>query len=421
VPKERAISLWKRTITLTQSSISRKMATMIAWSVIRRHVYVNLLRWRIKLRHMEPVYKALSIVVLALIIIAIALWTHFGTAASLPVLADMMPILLAIAGIILSYVPPKKETHIFTTMLLIVFGLAGSAVMTTARLRSEGDHRREVKGLNDKLDAVGTQNTHLANVLLGAKGTVTEAQRRAGIETTLRNKYILSHDPIDPEILAGNKMPPAAWVNDQLKSLGEEWTVSPEKSNTTPTAPIRSYLIFEDNPRFAGSAGAVPGAVAIEGANYRVGDPLGFNVHYKANGPNEIQLIGGASMLLIEPDSTPETQKSAISFFLHESSSEHRKWLKENPKASVFRTTLMPGEAQFVTAFAWTGNPDKKWVTTEDDLDKLKTGAEIAIVMTVLSYKEGGILHHLRRCLRLQPPAQPPGVWALCEGFASSD
>lgn len=237
-------------IAVTQVSISGKMAKMHSGSMIGRRVYLRLLRWRIKLRHAEPVYRALSAVVLALMILAIVLWRHFGTAASLPVLADMMPILLAIAGIIMSYVPPKKETHIFTTMLLVVFGLAGSAVLTTARLRSEGDHGREVKGLNDKLDAVGTQNTHLANMLLGAKGTMTEAQRRAGIETTLRNKYILSHDPIDPEILAGNKMPPANWVNGQLKGLGEGWTVSPEKSNLKATAPIRSYLIFEDNPRF---------------------------------------------------------------------------------------------------------------------------------------------------------------------------
>ncbi len=143
---------------MTQGTNQWKMASTLRWIAIRRRIYLRLLRWRIKFRHTEPVYKVLSGAVLALLGIAAVLWGHFGAAVSLPVLADMMPILLAIAGIIVSYVPPKRETHIVATMLLIVFGLFGTAVMTIARLRNEGDHREEVKGLNGKLDAVGTQN-----------------------------------------------------------------------------------------------------------------------------------------------------------------------------------------------------------------------------------------------------------------------
>ncbi len=181
-------------------------------------------------------------------------------------------------------------------------------------------------------------------------------------------------------------MPPADWVNDQLKSLGEEWTVSPEKPDIREAVPIRSYLSFDGGPRFAGSAGAAPGTVAPDGTNFQAGDPLGFNIHFKASGPNQIKLGNLAKVLLIEPDSEPATQKSAITLFLQEYSSEHRKWLKQNPKASEFPQTLMPGDAQFTTVLAWTGDPDKTRITTQDDLDKLRSGADVAFVMSVLPY-----------------------------------
>jgi hypothetical protein len=131
------------------------MASVASWSMVGHRVYLRLLRWRIEWRHTEPVYKVLSILILLLVILAIVLWRHFGTVASLPVLADLMPILLAVAGIIMSFVQPKKESHIVTTLVLIVLGLVGTAVMTTARRRGESDHRAEIKGLNEKLDAVG--------------------------------------------------------------------------------------------------------------------------------------------------------------------------------------------------------------------------------------------------------------------------
>lgn len=145
-------------------------------------------------------------------------------------------------------------------------------------------------------------------------------------------------------------------------------------------------------------------------------------MHYKTKGPNEIQTGRIGNVLLMEPDFTPATQKSAISFFLKEFSLEHSKWLKEHPKVSEFQTTLEPGDARFITAFAWTGNPDTPWITTtQDDLDKLKSGAEIAFVITVLPYKDSGVLHHLRQCIWLQPPARAPGIWHFCEGFPGSD
>ena len=46
-------------------------------------------------------------------------------------------ILLAIVGIVLSYIPPGKESHLATTVVLIIAGLLGSAVLSLNRIRGE--------------------------------------------------------------------------------------------------------------------------------------------------------------------------------------------------------------------------------------------------------------------------------------------
>jgi hypothetical protein len=102
------LGIWKkRGKSGTEKAGHGKMANMLDWSIIGRRVFMRLLRWGKVLRHTEPVYRTLFTAVLVLVILAIVLWRQFGTSASLPVLADMMPILLAIAGIIMSFVPPR--------------------------------------------------------------------------------------------------------------------------------------------------------------------------------------------------------------------------------------------------------------------------------------------------------------------------
>jgi hypothetical protein len=93
-----------------------------------------------------------------------------------------------------------------------------------------------------------------------------------------------------------------------------------------------------------------------------------------------------------------------------------------NPKPKAQTQTLMPSDQHFFTPSVWTGTvPFKPWIITQDDLDKFKSGAEVSVVMAVLTYKDGDKIHHLRQCLWLQPPAQPPGIWHFCEGFPDSD
>lgn len=207
----------------------------VIWRV-RRHLRLLGLHWRIHFRHMARIYKIFTLCVAVIFALSVILWHHYGTARSLPVLADITPILLAIVGIVMSYIQPRRETHIVTTIVLIVAGLGGSAVLSLNRIRGDAFHLTEMSSIGIKLDAVQRQNTILENFLLSAKSTgkISEVDRRKGIESVLRNEFILSHNPIDPEILAGNKMPPQDWMNKRLQEMGETWKVAREEPLAAP-------------------------------------------------------------------------------------------------------------------------------------------------------------------------------------------
>jgi len=217
-------------------------------STIRRFIPLRILRWKIQLRNM-PLAKFWGIAIGATVL-CVPLWRHFGTDIALPVLADATPILLAIVGVVMSYIQPRRESHRATTFILIVAGLLGSAVLSANRIRSEASHRNEVSNLGSKMDEVRHQNDVLSAFLLAARNTgkMSEVDRRKGIETVLRNEYILSHDPIDPEILAGNKMPPQEWTNGRLKAMGEDWKVAEVKAAPTVVQqapePEKARLVF---------------------------------------------------------------------------------------------------------------------------------------------------------------------------------
>ncbi len=190
---------------------------------------------------MSPIGK-FSAVSFALILTSIPIWIHFGSDLALPVLADATPILLAIVGVVMSYIQPKKENHIATTAILIIAGVAGTVILSANRIRSEGSHKTEVAGLSAKISTVQAQNTKVLSFLLDAP-KISESDRRKGIEDSLRNEYILSHNPIDPEILAGNRMPPDDWMNKRLAQLGISWRVS-----SPPFSSIRTQTASESPP-----------------------------------------------------------------------------------------------------------------------------------------------------------------------------
>jgi len=160
--------------------------------------------------------------------------------------ADLVPMLIAIVGIILSFRPPSKESQVVTMLVLSVAGLAGTGVLTWNRIRGEQVHKDEIRrnedkigklemkidGTTSKVVAVNTQNVAILGMLLKLRpergvttSKETEQQRRAAILNALRNEYIMSHDSISAQMLAGLEMPPAEWLNLRLKQLGEKWTV----------------------------------------------------------------------------------------------------------------------------------------------------------------------------------------------------
>ena len=54
----------------------------------------------------------------------------------------------------------------------------------------------------------------------------SEQLRRSKVLSKLRKLYILSHDGISPELVAGTAPIPKAWAEQQLQQLGETWRQS---------------------------------------------------------------------------------------------------------------------------------------------------------------------------------------------------
>jgi hypothetical protein len=334
----------------------------------------------------------------------------------LNVIPDAELLVLALAGLVylapslIGRIEASKPLRRSVTAAFVTFALI--TVVVNAINREEEDHTKSelnstIKRQTRKLDEVSSSNGQILRYFVSNKG-MNEAERRENIEKSLRNEYILSHDPIDPEILSGAQTPPEEWMNRRLRELGESWTVSEDPFKRASSARQRSYATYVDIPRFTGSNPA-----NSEGAPFQPGDPLGFNIHYKASGPNPIQVFGIALALYLEPNTDTETQKEMLATFTDEIGKERKS------QRSDF-STMSPGDTHFVTAYVFTGTPQKR-VTTSEDLEKLKIGTEIAFVISEITYKDAGVTHHERKCLWLQPPASPSGIWHSCEIFGKSD
>jgi hypothetical protein len=208
--------------------------------------------------------------------------------------------LLAVAG--LSYLVPeitrkldsKRSVRYSLMAFFILFG--AFAIIVNAVNREEQDHKQEVQG--QKVDLVRDSLSKLLLSLSSKPATLNEAQRREHITEALRDEYILSHDPIDPDILAGTKTPPDAWMNERLTRLGEKWTVrntpKPEESRTIQELmpePKKAELTFSLwNERIGDDEAPVLDAVVNpdKDGNY----PVAFSVTNTSDTPAENVDIG---------------------------------------------------------------------------------------------------------------------------------
>ncbi len=159
---------------------------------------------------------------------------------------DLSVVLLALAG--LSYLMPEamekiekhKALRRSIAFVLIFFGMAVIILNEVAR---EDQEKKDIAN-SVKLDAVSGQNGQILQAVL-ADRTVSEVERRRRIENSLRNEYILHHSDISPAMLAGIEYPPAAWMNDRLRQLGENWTFGEPHAIKAPTPQIVQQMAPE--------------------------------------------------------------------------------------------------------------------------------------------------------------------------------
>ncbi len=154
----------------------------------------------------------------------------------LDVVPDAVPLILALAG--LGYCMPRliksiEESRSLRITLMCTFLVCGVvAILVNAVNREDQEHEKDHQ--EERFGALGTSVDQILKFLVSKSSVApTEAERRYLIEKALRDDFIRSHDPIDPEILAGTKMPPETWMNQRLAQLGEKWKIA-----DAPKAPL---------------------------------------------------------------------------------------------------------------------------------------------------------------------------------------
>lgn len=187
---------------------------------------------------------------------------------------------------------------------------------------------------------------------------------------------------------------------------------APSTAGIAKPAAVRSYVTFDGNPRFPQD---IKNGQVSNQRDFKAGDALAFDMSYRQTGPNPLKIINTSRWLYTRPDHKDETQKALIADFEDLMRREQKSglWRRSEP------STLMLNEARFFTAFVLSGKEYHQ--VTQDELGQLGLGTEIAFVIAQVIYSDLGAVHHLRRCVWLQPPASAPGVWHFCDGFNNSD
>jgi hypothetical protein len=152
----------------------------------------------------------------------------------LDAIPDAVPLFLGLAGLV--YLMPdlakrieaRKPLRVGVATLCILFSLLAIAVNAVNREdqeHKEADQKAEETVQGQNMGAVLKSVGGIQDALNPKAANMTEAKRREYRISALRDEYILTQNPVDPEIAAGNRMPPAVWMNQRLMQLGESWTV----------------------------------------------------------------------------------------------------------------------------------------------------------------------------------------------------
>jgi hypothetical protein len=156
---------------------------------------------------------------------------------------DLTSALLALAG--LSYLMPdlalklqrRKLLRCFLMSFLVLFAIF--ATVLNAIHRKEQDHMQETQ--SKKEDAERASITGIEHDLSPQVAKLTEPARREHLMAALRDEYIATHDQVNPEVVAGTRMPPDDWLDQRLRQLGERWSVVTASRSTgqikTPSSP----------------------------------------------------------------------------------------------------------------------------------------------------------------------------------------
>jgi hypothetical protein len=138
---------------------------------------------------------------------------------------DAVPLFLGLAGLV--YLMPKLAKRIeesrplrtAVAALCILFMFLAIAV--NAINREAQEHKSD--GQDARMIAVEATNDQILKAVLNPLPDLSETERRRRIEDVLRNRYILTHSDVSPEILAGTDWPPTEWMNQELAAVHEKW------------------------------------------------------------------------------------------------------------------------------------------------------------------------------------------------------
>jgi hypothetical protein len=166
---------------------------------------------------------------------------------------------------------------------------------------------------------------------------------------------------------------------------------SPPPSRRAPI-PVRSYVVFDGPPYFSIDDDK---GQPLPDRNLQVEAAFGFNFDFKQAGPNPVELSQTCQHVYVESPS-PNVERDLIADF------EAR--IKKRPATAKETVTFELGHSGWLTAFASSKtNENKIRVVTQEELDALHAGTEIAFVIVQINYKDKNVMHHARLCMYLQP------------------